>query len=47
MNKQYTEERKIFSFDRTISSNIIHSEPDRYKDNINGKSRALLFNARI
>jgi hypothetical protein len=44
MNKQYTEERKIFSFDRTISSNIIHSEPDRYKllEDISFKSTNII-----
>jgi hypothetical protein len=31
MNEKYKEKRKTFSFDRTISLNIIHSEPDRYK----------------
>ena len=44
MNKQYTEERKIFSFDRTISSNIIHSEHDRYKllEDISFKSTNII-----
>ena len=44
MNKQYTEERKTFSFDRTISSNIIHSEPDRYKllEDISFKSSNII-----
>ena len=44
MNKQYTEERKIFSFDRTISSKIIHSEPDRYKllEDISFKSKNII-----
>jgi len=44
MNEQYKKERKTFSFDRTISSNIIHSEPDRYKllENISFKSSNII-----
>lgn len=31
MNKQFTEEKKITSFDKSFSSNIIFSQPDKYK----------------
>jgi|TARA_Y100000389_G_C17454620_1_gene517235 decaprenylphospho-beta-D-ribofuranose 2-oxidase len=44
MNKQHTEERKTFSFDRSISSNIIHAEPDKYKllEDISFKSTKII-----
>ena len=31
MNRQYTEGKKFTSFDKSFSSNIIFSEPDKYK----------------
>ena len=44
MNEQYKKERKTFSFDRTISLNIIHSQPDKYKllENISLKSSNII-----
>jgi decaprenylphospho-beta-D-ribofuranose 2-oxidase len=44
MNEQYTKERKTFSFDKSISSNVIHTEPDKYKllEDISLKSKKII-----
>ena len=44
MNKQHTEERKTFSFDKSISLNIVHTEPDKYRllEDVCHKSKKLI-----
>ena len=44
MNKQNTEERKTFSFDKSISLNIVHTEPDKYRllEDVCHKSKKLI-----